>query len=105
MRARRDPEFRLGLLQNAIEALQLNEPDVVKEMLRNYIKATEGYRALAVKSGKPEKSLVRMLSPRGNPTIDSFFSLLSPLLENEGVKLTLTIQRPASRKRKSAARN
>ena len=40
-RAVRDPEFRIGLLTEAIECLLNYEIDVAKILLRDYVNATE----------------------------------------------------------------
>ncbi len=37
-------------------------------MLRDYVNTTITFDGLAQASGKPSKSLQRMLGPRGNPT-------------------------------------
>ena len=39
-RAIRDPEFRVGLLTEAIECILNDEIDVAKELLRDYVNAT-----------------------------------------------------------------
>jgi DNA-binding phage protein len=88
-RARRDARFRKGLLKNAVMALQTNELQTSKDMLRNYIAATEGFSALGVKCGKSSRSLTWMLSPQSNPTVTSFFSVLTVLLKDAGLKLIL----------------
>lgn len=41
-RAIRDPEFRIGLLTEAIECLLNYEIDVAKILLRDYVNATKG---------------------------------------------------------------
>lgn len=46
-RAERDPEFRIGLLEEAIEALLRGELDGGKILLRDYVNATLWLRSLA----------------------------------------------------------
>jgi len=86
-RASRDPEFRVGLLREAIEALLRDELEVGKILLRDYINATVGFEDLAEATNKSPKSLMRMLSAEGNPRADNLFSVIAHLQKNEGIKL------------------
>jgi DNA-binding phage protein len=86
-RAGRDPEFRVGLLEEAIEALLRGELDVGKILLRDYINATVGFEDLAEATQKNAKSLMRMLSAEGNPRADNLFSVIAHLQKNEGIEL------------------
>ncbi len=45
IRAKVDPEFRNGLLTEAMEAADRGELDVVKILLRDYINATEEFES------------------------------------------------------------
>lgn len=85
-RAMRDPEFRVGLLTEAIECVLNDEVNVAKALLRDYVDATVGFQELGVLTQKNPRSLMRMLSPRGNPSLKSISSLLASLKEHEGVK-------------------
>ena len=49
-RADSDPEFRIGLFREAIEALLGNDLETGKILLRDYAKATEGIETLAEES-------------------------------------------------------
>lgn len=44
----RDPEFRIGLLTEAIECVLNDEIDVAKVLLRDYVNATVGFEELGV---------------------------------------------------------
>lgn len=92
-RARRDPEFRVGLLTEAIECMLSDEIDVAKELLRDYINATIGFQELGTLTKKDPKSLMRMLGPKGNPSLKNISSLLASLKENEGVKFHVEAHR------------
>jgi len=89
-RAQRDPAFRVGLLQEAIEALLRDEIHAGKILLRDYINATIGFADLAGATHKNPKSLMRMLSAEGNPRADNLFSLIAHLQKAEGVKLSVS---------------
>ena len=92
-RAMRDSEFRIGLLIEAIECLLNDEVSVAKILLRDYVNATVGFQELGVLTQKNPKSLMRMLSPRGNPSLKNISSLLASLKEHEGVKLHVRASR------------
>jgi DNA-binding phage protein len=86
-RAGRDPAFRVGLLQEAVEAFLRDELEVGKILLRDYINATVGFEDLAEATHKSPKSLMRMLSAAGNPRADNLFSVIAHLQKNEGIEL------------------
>jgi hypothetical protein len=91
-RAQRDPAFRVGLLQEAIEALLRDEVDVGKVLLRDYINATVGFADLAGATHKNPKSLMRMLSSGGNPRAENLFSLIAYLQRVEGIELGVSVR-------------
>ena len=84
-RAVRDPEFRENLLRESVECMLTGDVDTGKSILRDYINATIGFKELGTRVGKPSKSLMRMLSPSGNPTASNLFEIIRMLKENEGV--------------------
>ena len=86
-RARRDPKFRVGLLTEAIECVLNDETNVAKVLLRDYINAMIGFQELGKLMKKDPKSLMRMLGPKGNPSLKNISSLLVSLKESEGVRL------------------
>ncbi|AYG65371.1 MULTISPECIES: transcriptional regulator [unclassified Rhizobium] len=88
-RAQVDPEFRAGLLSEAIELLLAGEIDVGKDVLRDFINATIGFESLAEKVGIPPKSLMRMFSAKGNPRADNLFNIISQLQQSTGVHLAV----------------
>jgi DNA-binding phage protein len=85
-RAQRDPAFRVGLLEEAVEALLRDELDVGKILLRDYINATVGFETLAEATRKNPKSLMRMLSAEGNPRAANLFSVIAHLQRKEGIE-------------------
>lgn len=84
-RAIRDSEFRESLLRESIECMLAGDVDTGKSILRDYINATIGFKELGARVGKPSKSLMRMLSPGGNPTASNLFRIIRMLKESEGV--------------------
>ncbi len=89
-RAERDPEFRAGLFSEAIEALLSDDLETGKVLLRDYVNATVGFEALAEEMEKNPKSLMRMLSDKGNPRADNLLAMVARLKLREGVSFSLT---------------
>jgi DNA-binding phage protein len=88
-RAQRDPAFRRGLFQEAIEAFLSNDTETGKLLLRDYVNATVGFEKLGAELHKSPKSLMRMLSSQGNPRADNLFAVVGHLRKQEGVAFTM----------------
>ncbi len=88
-RAQRDPEFRHGLLTEAIECLLNDDLDTGKALIRDYINATIGFEALAEKTKMNSKSIMRSLSSAGNPTSKNLFAILHSLQQAEGLQFSV----------------
>lgn len=89
-RAERDPEFRFGLFCEAIEALLSDDLETGKVLLRDYVNATVGFETLAAELDKSPKSLMRMLSDKGNPRADNLLGMVGHLKRREGAALSMT---------------
>ncbi len=89
-RARRDLRFREALFTEAINAYLAGDTAEGKSILRDLVNATVGFEGLAAEVRKPSKSLHRMLAPRGNPSTDNFFTIVSALQKKTRVKLRVT---------------
>jgi len=89
-RAERDPEFRIGLFQEAIDALFNDELELGKSLLRDYVNATVGFQALAEEMEKNPKTLMQMLSKRGNPRADNLLAMVAHLRKQEGLEIGVT---------------
>ena len=92
-RAERDPAFREALLTEAIEQLLAGEIETGKAVLRDYINATVGFERLAKATGTPSKSLMRMLSTKGNPRANNLLTLIGTLQRVSRVKLEVAAGR------------
>jgi DNA-binding phage protein len=90
-RAQSDPAFRAGLLTEAAECLLNDEVDVAKTLLRDYVNATLGFKALAALTDKKPQSLMRMLSKKGNPSLGNISKVISSLRQHEGVELHVSV--------------
>jgi len=87
-RAERDPEFRAGLFREAIEAMLSDDLETGKVLLRDYVNATVGFEALT--QDMDPKSLMRMLSAKGNPRADNLLAMISRLKQREDVSFSIT---------------
>jgi DNA-binding phage protein len=86
-RVRSDPAFAQALLDEAITLFVNGEPQPAKLILRDLVNATVGFEALAAEIDKPAKSLHRMLSKPGNPTmshLSAIFAAVQRALKVEG---------------------
>ena len=86
-RIARDPAFADALLREGIDTLLAGDVDTGKAILRNYIKATVGFEKLGAATDTPAKSLIRMLSPRGNPQARNLFGIIGYLQKQAGLEL------------------
>ncbi len=86
-KAQRNPGFRRALLTEAVENLLAGDIETIKGLLRDYIKATIGYRALSEAAGIPEKSLIRMFGAKGNPRASRLSRVIEALQRHEDVRL------------------
>jgi DNA-binding phage protein len=75
-RVERDPAFARALLDEAATLFLSGEPETARLILRDLVNATFGFEQLAKLTGMPSKSLHRMLSPRGNPSMDNLAAIL-----------------------------
>ena len=70
-RVERDPQFAKALLDEAATLFLSGEPETARLILRDLVNATIGFEQLAQITERPSKSLHRMLSSRGNPSMDN----------------------------------
>lgn len=80
-RMKREPKFARALLDEALTLFLNGEPETAKLMLRDLVNATMGFEALAARINKPSKSLHRMLSKSGNPTMENLSAILVAMKE------------------------
>ncbi len=71
IRVNKDPRFARAMLDESVTLFLNGEPETARLILRDLVNATVGFEALAVTTGKPSKSLHRMLSRTGNPGMDN----------------------------------
>lgn len=92
-RVERDPAFRDALLREAVDQFLAGELETGKAVLRDYVNATIGFERLAQETGSTSKSLMRMLSPSGNPRASNLFAVLRTVQRASGVHLAVAADR------------
>jgi DNA-binding phage protein len=86
-RVNRDPAFAQALLDEAATLFLNGEPETARLILRDLVNATVGFEQLATMTDKPSKSLHRMLSPAGNPSMDNLAAIFLVMRECLNVSL------------------
>ena len=76
-RAAADPDFAKALLDEAVTLFLNGEPDTARLILRDLVNATVGFEKLAQEVDRPSKSLHRMLSSSGNPTMSNLSAIIT----------------------------
>lgn len=92
-RIRADAPFRTGLLLAAVQALLDDDVALARGLLRRLIDATIGFNTLGTLMDANAKSLIRMLSPNGNPTARHLMSIIARVAHAEGVRLRVDAER------------
>jgi DNA-binding phage protein len=85
-RVERDHAFAQSLLDEAATLFLNGEPEIARLILRDLVNATIGFEQLAKQTAKPSKSLHRMLSSEGNPSMDNLAAIF------QAVKSSLRVQ-------------
>lgn len=97
-RAGCDPAFAGALLEEAVECLLAGDLPTARSLIRDAIKGSMGYAELSRCTGTPEKSLVRMFGPTGNPTAANMASVLYELQRYGRVRLRVRAEPVAGRR-------
>lgn len=90
-RVQKDPAFAQALLDEALTLFVNGEPDSAKLILRDLVNATVGFEQLAQVVHKPSKSLHRMLSVSGNPTMENLSKILLAIKESLHVEIRTSV--------------
>ena len=86
-RVKIDSEFAGALLVQALSLFLNGESDVARLVLRDLVNATVGFEDLASEIEKPSKSLHRMLSAKGNPTMNNLTNIFTVLRQKLNVNI------------------
>jgi len=102
-----DPAFSQALLAEAAQCFFDGEFGVARDLIRKVIKGSMGYAELSRRTGTPEKSLVRMFGPHGNPTGENITNVFTHLQRHGGVNLLVSVKAATRKqpKRRSPVRH
>jgi DNA-binding phage protein len=89
-RIERDPAFSKMLLIDVATPFLSDEPETARLVLRDLVNATLGFEQLVVLTDKPSKSLHRMLSSDGNPSMDNLAVIFGAV--RSSLRLDLKVQ-------------
>lgn len=89
-------EFRRALLSEAVTCMVSGDVETGKIVLREYVNGTVGFLKLGAALGRSPKSLMRMLSPAGNPQARNLFEMIAYLQRIEGTVLEVRASNAAA---------
>jgi DNA-binding phage protein len=95
-RVERDPAFAKALLDEATTLLIAGEAETARVILRDLVNATLGFERLAKMTDVPSKSLHRMLSPKGNPSMNNLAAIFGAVSSKISRTARTTRQRTAA---------
>ena len=72
-----------------MQALLQGNTDDGRATLRAYINASIGFERLGKVLKRPQRSLMRMFGPEGNPTAENLLGVISALQTETGVHLQI----------------
>ncbi len=78
-RIKTDPAFAEALLREATDMFLNGEAEAARLLLRDVVNATVGFEQIALETNRPSKSVHRMLSARGNPTMESLAAVFGAM--------------------------
>ncbi len=84
-RADTDPDFRKGLIIEAINMILRGEITAGRIMLRDYINATGSMDDICRELNKHKSAISRMLGPSGNPTLESIVPVIRACADREKI--------------------
>lgn len=97
-RAQRDPLFAQALFDEALTLMLAGEPETARMILRDLINSTLGFEILAQRIERPAKSLHRMFSARGNPSMDNLTAVVESLRDWLNVSIEVRSTRIAAKR-------
>lgn len=86
-RIQNDAAFAQALLDEAATSFLNGEPETARLILRDLVNATIGFEQLAALTAKPSKSLHRILSPTGNPSMANLAAIFRAVRDQLQVSL------------------
>ena len=81
----KDPDYRKGLLLEALESYLEGDVAVGNSLLRDYLNGTQAFDEVARDLHMQEAGLRRMVGPKGNATARNLFRLFKVCQGREGI--------------------
>lgn len=81
----KDPEYRKGLMLEALESYLEGDIVIGNSLLRDYLNGTQAFEAVARDLQMQEAGLRRMVGPKGNATAKNLFRLFKICQDREGI--------------------
>ena len=78
-RIKAEPAFAEALLREATDMFLNGEAEAARLLLRDVVNATVGFEQIALATNRPSKSVHRMLSARGNPTMENLTAVFTAI--------------------------
>lgn len=91
-RVKRERVFGQLLLLEAVRAWLNDDVDLAKGLMRRLVDASLGYEHLAATTEGHPKSLIRMLSPQGNPSAKHLTEILTRLARFHGASFKVELK-------------
>ena len=85
-RLQNDADFRRKMLTETIKIVMSGDFDLSKIKLRQYVETIPGYRAVGRALRRSHKSVESMLGPKGLPSSENLFKILTFLHKQEGME-------------------
>lgn len=90
-----DPEFAKALFHEALDLMLDGDAETARLILRDLVNATVGFERLSLEMQKSSKSLYRMLSLSGNPTMGNLSAMFAALKKTTGLTLQPSVESDA----------
>jgi DNA-binding phage protein len=84
----------IGMLGYALEQIAAGDDDEGKHALRNLIKGRLGFEEMSRRTEIPARSLNRMLSSEGNPSLSNLSAIIRALHQELGIEPRWTLTAP-----------
>ena len=83
-RLKTDVDFRHKMLARAVQSVMTGDAELSKSLLSQCVGAMISFKALGRALGKKSKHVMSMLSPKGLPSSENLFKILTFLHKQEG---------------------
>jgi DNA-binding phage protein len=90
-RVKEDPAFARALFDEALNLMYEGETKTARLVLRDLVNATVGFQSLATITHKESKSVQRMLSASGNPTMENLSIIIKTIKDALNVEIKTNV--------------